>query len=166
MKTWLAGLIVTSGVVVAVKAGGCLSTSSAPDEKIAERMGAVCSIARENADSPVKGVKKLGKYFEAHTGDLLGEWGDTLATIESIPDDRKHDDRARLARDRIQRPLIACSREIQRFANAIEANPEASAMMQRFSIRLNRTMEIIFGGKDFEAMKALVLYPASTSTSR
>src|SRR4051812_47936840 len=117
MKTWLAGLVVTGGVVLAVKAGGCLSTSSAPDEKIAERMGDVCKIARENADAPVKGVKKLGKYFEAHTGDLLGEWGDTLAAIETIPDDRKHDDRARLARDRIHRPLIACNRDLQRFAN-------------------------------------------------
>jgi hypothetical protein len=105
----------------------------------------------------VKGVKKLGKYFDAHTGDLLGEWGETLATIERIPDDKKHDDRARLARDRIQRPLIACNRDLQRFGNAIEASPEASAMVQRFSVRFNRTIEIIFGGKDFAEVKALVL---------
>lgn len=150
MKIWLAGLLV---------AGGCWSSSSgnAPDEKIAKRMTDVCAIAKEGSTDAVKGVKKLGKYFDAHTGDLLGEWGDTLATIERIPDDRKHDDRARLARDRIQRPLIGCNRDLQRFANAIEASPEASAMMQRFSVRFNRTIEIIFGGKDFAGLESIVL---------
>jgi len=151
MKIWLAGLLVV---------GGCWSSSSsdsAPDQKIAKRMGDICSIAKVGSSDAVKGVKKLGKYFDAHTGDLLGEWGDTLATIERIPDDKKHDDRARLARDRIQRPLIGCNRDLQRFGNAIEASPEASAMMQRFSVRFNRTIEIIFGGKDFAEVKALVL---------
>lgn len=165
MKTWLAGLVVAGGLAYSLK-GGCLSTTSAPDEKIAERMADICVIARDGANDPVKGVKKLGKYFDAHTGDLLGEWGETLATIERIPDDRKHDDRARLARDRIQAPLIRCSRELQRFGNAIEASPEASAMMQRFSVRFNRTIEIIFGGKNLDAIRALGLYPASPSASR
>lgn len=166
MKTWLAGLLVTGGVLFAVRTGGCLSTSSAPDEKIAERMADICVIARDGGNDAVKGVKKLGKYFDAHTGDLLGEWGETLAAIERISDDRKHDDRARLARDRIQAPLIRCSRELQRFGNAIEANPEASAMMQRFSVRFNRTIEIIFGGKQLDAIKALAPYPASASMLR
>jgi hypothetical protein len=164
MKTWLAGLVVVGGLGYALK-GGCLNSTSAPDEKIAERMGDICTIARDGGNDPVKGVKKLGKYFDAHTGDLLGEWGETLATIERIPDDRKHDDRARLARDRIQAPLIRCNRELQRFGNAIEASPEASAMMQRFSVRFNRTIEIIFGGKDFGLLK-LELYRALPSTSR
>jgi hypothetical protein len=151
MKIWLAGLLIASGC------WSSSSTGNAPDEKIGKRMGDICSIAKEGGSDAVKGVKKLGKYFDAHTGDLLGEWGETLATIERIPDDKKHDDRARLARDRIQRPLIACNRDLQRFGNAIEASPEASAMVQRFSVRFNRTIEIIFGGKDFAEVKALVL---------
>ena len=157
MKTWLVGLVVAAGVGFAVKAGGCLSTTSAPDEKLAARMGDICAIARDGGNDPVKGVKKLGKYFDANAGHFLGEWGETLAAIERIPDDRKHDDRARLARDRIQRPLIGCNRDLQRFANAIEGSPEASAMLQRFSVRFNRTIEIIFGGKQFEAFEALGL---------
>jgi len=165
MKTWLAGLVVAGGLAYSF-GGGCLSTTSAPDQKIAERMAEICVIARDGANDPVKGVKKLGKYFDAHTGDLLGEWGETLATIQRIPDDRKPDARARLARDRIQAPLIRCNRELQRFGNAIEASPEASAMMQRFSVRFNRTLEIIFGGKNLDAVKALGLFPASASTSR
>jgi hypothetical protein len=159
MKIWLAGVLIATG---------CWSSSTsgnAPDEKIAKRMGDICAIAKEGSTDAVKGVKKLGKYFDAHTGDLLGEWGDTLATIERIPDDKKHDDRARLARDRIQRPLIGCNRDLQRFGNAIEASPEASAMMQRFSVRFNRTIEIIFGGKDSFDLKT-VLFRASSLTSR
>lgn len=158
MKIWLAGLLVATG---------CFTKSSgnAPDEKIAKRMADICAIAKDGGSDAVKGVKKLGKYFDAHTGDLFGEWGDMFAVIERIPDDKKHDDRARLARDRIQRPLIACNRDLQRFANAIEASPEASAMLQRFSVRLNRTIEIIFGGKDFADLKQ-VLFRASSSTSR
>jgi hypothetical protein len=81
-----------------------------------------------------------------HAGDVLGDWGETLATIERIPDDAKHDARARVARDRIRKPALACQADWIRFGNAIENNPEASALMQRFSVRLNRTIEIIFSG--------------------
>src|SRR5690606_7033070 len=127
--------------------GGCLNdTTKAPDKRLAQHFDELCAIARGNVDTPVRGVRKLGGYLAKHTGDMLGDWGATLAAIERIPDDATHDARARLARDRLAKPLRACERDWQRFGEAVESNREASALVERFSIRLNRTFEIIFSG--------------------
>lgn len=145
-KGWIVAGAIAVGGVVFIR-GGCLNqTTKAPDERLASRIADVCEIARGNIETPVRGVHQLGSYMAKHTGDLLGDWGSTLATIERIPDDAKHDARARLARDRIRKPALACQADWIRFGNAIENNPEASALMQRFSVRLNRTIEIIFSG--------------------
>lgn len=147
---WMFGGLIAAGVVFTIQ-GGCLNnTTKAPDERLAARLDDMCEIARANIDTPVRGVRKLGGYLAKHTGDLLGDWGATLAAIERIPDDAKHDARARLARDRLRKPLRACERDWMRFGNAVENNPEASALVERFSIRLNRTFEIIFSGMQLE----------------
>lgn len=156
-KAWVGGALVAAGVVFAMR--GCLTeTTKAPDERLAQRFDELCEIARGNIETPVRGVRRLGGYMAKHTGELLGDFGATIATIERIPDDAKHDDRARLARDRLRKPLRACERDWARFAEAIEANPEASAMMERFSVRLNRTFEILFSGMAFDlrSMPALL----------
>ncbi len=141
-----AGVLIAAGMVFAIR-GGCLNeTTKAPDERLATRFDELCEIARANVGTPVRGVHKLGSYMGKHTGDILGDWGATISTIERIPDDEKHDDRARVARDRIRKPLRACERDWARFGEAVESNPEASALVERFSVRLNRTIEIIFSG--------------------
>jgi hypothetical protein len=145
-KGWIVAGAVALGGVVFIR-GGCLNqTTKAPDERLASRITDLCQIARGNVETPVRGVQQLGGYMAKHTGDLLGDFGATIATIERIPDDAKHDARARVARDRIRRPALACQADWIRFGNAVENNPEASALMQRFSVRLNRTIEIIFSG--------------------
>jgi hypothetical protein len=142
---WLLGALAVAGIGVGIK-GGCLQdTTKAPDEKLAERFDDLCEIARGNIDSPVRGVRKLGHYMGKHTGDLMADWGNTFAAIEKISDDTKHDARARLARDRIRKPLILCARDWMRFSDAVEANPEAKQMLIEFNVRFNRTLEIIFG---------------------
>jgi hypothetical protein len=145
-KAWLVAGAIAIGGVVFIR-GGCLNQSSkAPDERIASRLTDLCEIARGNIETPVRGVHKLGAYMAKHTGDIFGDWGSMLATIERIPDDDKHDARARVARDRIRKPLIACQNDWMRFGNAVDSNPEASALMERFNERLSRTFEIIFSG--------------------
>jgi len=141
---WVLGTAAIAAVVT-IK-GGCLgSASKAPDEKIAGQLDDLCKIARANIDNAERGVRKLGGYMSKHTGELLGNWGDTLAEIESITDDDKHDARARTARDRIRRPLLACARDWSRFGEAIDNSPEAQELLADFNERLNRTFEIIFG---------------------
>jgi hypothetical protein len=151
MKTrdLIIGALVVVGVVFAMK--GCLSSDKAPDERLAGRFEALCDIARANVETPEKGVRKLGRYLGKHTGDLLGEFGDTLAAIETIADDGKHDQRALQARRRIGKPLRACEMDWVRFGDAVDRDPAASALVERFSIRLNRTLEILFGeGRRFD----------------
>lgn len=143
---WGLGTLAIAGIALFTIKGGCLgSASKAPDEKLAGRLDELCQIARANISSPERGVRKLGGYMAKHTGDLLGDWGNTLAAIEKITDDDKHDARARVARDRIRKPLIACARDWSRFAEAVEASPEATELLAEFNERLNRTFEIIFG---------------------
>lgn len=145
MKTraWIVGALVAGGVVFAMK--GCLSSKAAPDERLTKRLDDLCEIARNNVETPVKGVHKLGHYLGKHTGDLLKDWGDAIATIERIPDDTKHDDRARLTRKRLATQLSGCAADWARFGDAVGNNEEASALVERANVRLSRTIEIIFG---------------------
>lgn len=83
----------------------------------------MCEVARKHVDTPVRGVQLLGRYLDQHTGDLLGEWGDTIAAIERIPDDL-----------------------------AVENDPAAKAMVERFAERLQRTLEIIGSGSPLRAL--------------
>ncbi len=144
LSGWITGALVAGGVVFAMR--GCLTKERAPDERLAGRLGDLCAIARKNVDTPETGLRKLGAYLDAHTGDLLGEWGDTIAAIERIPDDAKHDDRARVARDRIRKPVLACQNDWARFGQAVENDPAAKALLEHFAERLSRTFEIIGSG--------------------
>jgi hypothetical protein len=156
-KGWLAAALAASGMVYAIHTGGCLN-SKAPDEKLAGHFEDLCEIARNNIDSPEKGVRQLGRYFGKHTGDMLGEFGDTIATIEKIDDEDKHDDRAAVARDRIHAPWIACGPDWQRFFDAVDRDPGASQTLQHGIERLGRTLEIIFPGMqgDFRRLPYLI----------
>jgi hypothetical protein len=143
MKTtgWLAAALVAGGLVYGAR-GGCLNTShSAPDEKLAKHFEETCEIARDNVRTPERGVRRLGRYLADN--NLIGNLGATIMTIERIDDDRAHDDRARLARDRLHEPLRACEHDWRKFAEAVEADPAAIALVERASRRLNRTLEII-----------------------
>jgi len=143
-KGWVLGGLAVAGLVFTIK-GGCLQqTTKAPDERLATRLDELCVIARDNVGTPERGVRKLGHYMAKHAGDLMADWGNTFAAIEKISDDAKHDARARVARDRIRKPVIACARDWMRFSEAVEANPEATALVVQFNVRFNRTLEIIF----------------------
>lgn len=149
LTRWLVPAVLAGGVLWGVR-GGCLDDAEAPDQELAGHLADLCDIARDHISAPEKGVRKLGRYLGKHADDMFGDFGGTLAIIERIDDDRKHDDRARVARDRIHKPLRACERDWQRFAQAVEADPKASALVERFGRRLNRTFEIIFSAKDAE----------------
>lgn len=143
---WVVGALVAAGVVFTVK-GGCLSSEDPPDVRLAARFDQMCEIARDNIQTPERGVRKLGRFLDKHTGDMFGAFGDTLAAIERIPDDAKHDKRAALARDRLHNPFIRCARDWMRFAEAVEADPKAAELVERFNERFGRTLEIILSGQ-------------------
>jgi hypothetical protein len=136
------GALIVGGSVYAMK--GCLSKQS-PDRTVADNFEKVCSIAKKNVDTPERGVRELGRYFSAHLGDLTGAMGDTIAMIESIPDDQRHDKRAREARDAMFRPLRACQTDLLEFAQAVSENEQATELMNHAGERLGRTLDIILG---------------------
>jgi hypothetical protein len=143
---WVAGVVLVGGVMFAMR--GCLS-KPAPDEKLAGRLEKMCTIARQNVHTPERGVLALGDYLGDHAGDVVGEFADTIATIEKIRDDKRHDDRARLARDRLVEPVRGCEEDWFHFWDAVMEDPEANALMERFFQRLSRTLDIIFPNVHF-----------------
>jgi hypothetical protein len=146
---WLVtGALVAGGVVFA--RGGCLSGGKAPDQKLAAQYVDTCKIARLGATDPVRGVKKLGVYFVKHGGEMVGNFVDTIAAIERISDDEKHDARARLARDRWNEAF--CPAEWDAFSRAIDGSPEAQQILQHVGDRLSRTLEIILSGGQMDRM--------------
>ena len=146
-KGWFVVALVAGGTTFAVKTtAGCLN-KPAPDQRLAGRFDDLCDIARDGAEKPEAGMRALGKYMGKHLGDLLGDFGDTIALIERIADDDAHDERARMARERIHTPLAACHGDWERFGQAVEDDPAAKAMMDTAMIRLNRTLEILFGNR-------------------
>jgi hypothetical protein len=136
------GALLVGGSIFAMK--GCLA-KQAPDDKVGEAFEKVCSIAKKNIETPERGVRELGRYFSAHLGDLTGALGDTIAMIESIPDDARHDKRAREARETMFEPLRACQTELLEFGQAVSEDERATALMNRAGERLGRTIDIILG---------------------
>jgi hypothetical protein len=151
---WVLGAVLAAGLGFTIK-GGCLNTDDAPDEQLAKHFDKMmCGIARDNVKTPERGVRKLGRYLDKHAGDMFGDFGEMLATIERIPDDAKHDKRAQKARERLQKPVIACARDWNRFGDAVANDPKAVELLERFNERLSRTFEIIFGsGGNFDLMQ-------------
>jgi hypothetical protein len=76
---------------------------------------------------------------------MLHQLGELLVTIERIDDDARHDQRARVARDRLRSRVLACAATWERFGEAIERDERARRRFERGVERFGRTLEIIFG---------------------
>lgn len=146
---WMVAALVSASAVFAYR--GCRNQLD-PDQELGDHLAALCKVARDHMTTPAKGVRRLGRYLGKHTGEMLGEFGSTLAIIERIDDDGAHDERARTARGRIEEPLRACQTDWQRFAEAVEADPEASGLLAHNIERLGRTLEIILSGAKLDVL--------------
>ncbi len=144
-KGWVVALVVVGGLGMGLRSQAGCANQPEPDQRLAAHLEDLCEIARSNIETPERGVKRLGAYLAKNLGSITGAFGSTIATIERVADDAKHDARARLARDRIHGPLITCQGDWGRFAEAVEGNPKAVAMIERASARLERTFDILFG---------------------
>jgi hypothetical protein len=135
--------------LIVVRGGACGACAGAgrpdPDERLGHHFERLCKVAEKGIADPKDGVRKMMRYYGDHGPDMLESFGATLVMIERIDDDAAHDRRARQARSRIQAPIIACDETWMEFAEAVEADPEASAILERGVDRLARTLEILFG---------------------
>lgn len=156
-KGWMVWTVLVVGSVLAMR--GCLS-KQAPDEKLAGHFEELCVIARDNTSSPLRGVRALGGYFGTHTDAMLGAFGATLVAIERIADEREHDARAEKARARLRAPFAACEEDWMRFFEAVDADPEAAALLDHGLERLGRTLEIVFGETLRLNRRSLPMLPA------
>jgi hypothetical protein len=140
LQGWLVAILLLIGAVLLYRS---CAASKPPDQQLADHFSSMCDIARRGIDAPERGIRELGRYLGEHTGDILGSFGDTIAAIEKIEDDADHDDRARVARDRLGPPLSSCADDWERFADAVESDRDAYRVLTRALARLDRTLEIL-----------------------
>ncbi|MCE9579204.1 MAG: hypothetical protein K8W52_39135 [Deltaproteobacteria bacterium] len=132
----------------------------AADARLAHRYQEICDIAAEDADEPRAGVAHLFAYLGDNAPAMLHDAGSLLVEIERIPDDAAHDARAREASAVMHAPLVACAPDLQRFAAAVQADPEASAALERGAQRFGRTLQLLIGGDQALADALAPLLPA------
>jgi len=132
----------------------------AADARLAHRYQEICDIAAADADEPQAGVAHLFAYLGDNGPAMLHDAGELLVEIERIPDDAAHDARAREASEVMHAPLVACAADLQRFAAAVEADPEASAAVERGAQRVGRTLKLLIGGDQALAGALAPLLPA------
>ncbi len=145
-KWMLMVLALAGGLAVrAVACGGADRPKLEPDERLALHAKHLCAIAKAGAAEPRAGVVRMLRYHGDHAPDMAAALAETLVLIERIPDDRAHDARARVARERLRAPVVACEEPWQRFVDAVGKDPEAAAILERATTRLGRTIEIVFG---------------------
>lgn len=140
------GTLLLVGLAVVIGAG-CDAGRAAPDERIAGHHRAMCKIAEAGVKAPRDGVAKLFRYYGDRGPDMARDWAELLVLIERIDDDDRHDARARQAAKRLHEPMRRCAATFERFAEAIEADPEASRLLERGVTRFSRTLEILFGSQ-------------------
>jgi hypothetical protein len=150
----VAAVVVGGWAVRGGACGACRSVRQAPDVRLANHLQNLCTVAEDGAIEPRTGVRKLMRYYGDHGPDMVAAFAETLVTIERIDNDEAHDARARLARDRIQKPLLDCAETWQEFAEAVDNDPEASKTLERGVERLGRTLEILFGESEDERGRA------------
>ena len=144
MKRWFLFVVVV--VVIGLVWWSQRGEARAPDQRLANHARAMCKIAAAGVEHPDDGVARMFRYYGTQGPAMAHDWAELLVIIERIDDDRAHDDRARLAARRIYAPAAACLDTFQRFADAVEDDPAASARVERGMTRFGRTLEILFGG--------------------
>ncbi len=143
-------------VLIAVTVWSCRSrTGAPPDARLAAHERALCRVAAENVDRPRRGVERWFAYLGANTPAIMKTTGELAVLIERIPDDAKHDARAREAARRLREPMVRCAPVFQRFFAAVQRDPDARRVWERGVERFARTLDIIFGG-DGAALRGLL----------
>ncbi len=144
---WMLIAIALTGAV-AVRTVACAGGDRPklePDQRLAVHAQHLCAIAKAGIAQPRAGVVRMLRYHGDHAPDMAAALAETLVLIERIPDDRAHDARARVARDRLRAPVVACEATWQQFVDAVGADPAAAAILEKATTRLGRTLEIVFG---------------------
>ena len=143
-------------VALIVVAAWWVARRPGPEARLAGRYRELCGIAGSNVKSPSRGVDRMGAFFAAHGAEMLHDYGELVTSIERVADDRRHDERAREAGRVINAPLHECADTLERFAEAVEADDEASAKVSRGVDRLGRTLQLLFGDTATRDWRALV----------
>lgn len=133
--------------------GGGPERKSDPDQKLAAHYGEICKIAKKGISKPHRGLQKLFGYYGKNGPTMLKDFGELLVLIERIEDDSAHDKRAALAHKRMSKVLIKCERTFEAFGLAVEADEEASELLEVKVTRFARTLEILFGGNSRDGVQ-------------
>jgi hypothetical protein len=138
-------LVLVPVAAVALYVGQSDRREPGPDERIGARLAKVCPIARDNVETPVRGVDALGRFFAENTPGVLHDFAELVVQIERIDDPRRRERRAEVGHTRMFAPMSRCHRALEQFIEAIDHDEEAKARWQAGVMRVNQTVRILLG---------------------
>ena len=114
-----------------------------PEDRLAAHLDALTKIMKGHLGSPAKGVTRLFDYNQAHVSEMLGLWGEIIATLDRIEDDRAREKRGRRIVATLRPALDRFAAAAEPFFEKVQRDPEARRTLEKRLARL-KPLEDLF----------------------
>jgi len=138
-RRWILGSVVLSLCFVGV----CGLRGCTPEAKLATHLDQLSRLMEKHVRSPRGAVTRFFDYNQEHLSEMLGLWGDILATLDRIENDKSREARGRRLVATLRPSLQRFGETSQRFFEAVQRDPEARQELERRLARL-RPLEDLF----------------------
>jgi hypothetical protein len=133
---------------LAVVCGGCLAylavrgCGNEPEGRLAAHLDALSKIMKGHLGSPEKGVTRLFDYNQAHVSEMLGLWGELIATLDRIEDDRAREKRGKRIVATLRPALDRFAAAAEPFFERVQRDPAARRTLEQRLARLKPLEEL------------------------
>ncbi len=132
--------LVCGGSLVYLAVRGC---GNEPEGRLAAHLDKLTAIMKGNLGSPQKGVTRLFDYNQAHVSEMLGLWGEIIATLDRIEDDRAREKRGKRIVETLRPALDRFAAAAEPFFERVQRDPEARRTLEQRLARL-KPLEDLF----------------------
>jgi DNA repair ATPase RecN len=135
---WIVGaLFVAAGAVAVCQLGG-----GEPEDKLAANLDKLSRIMLDNVRTPKKGVTRVFDYNRDHIAEMLARWGEIIADLDRIENDKQREKRGRHIVKVLRPALERAGQAAERFFEAVSRDPEAQRELERRLARLKPLEEL------------------------
>ena len=139
VRRWgIASLVVGASVLALCRVGG-----SRPEKKLAAHVDELTQIMKRNLATPEAGVTELFDHNREHVSAMLALWGEIIAALDRIEDDRARERRGRQIVAGLRPALDRFGQAAERFFDRVDRDPRARAALEKRLARL-KPLEDLF----------------------
>jgi hypothetical protein len=132
--------ILVAGSIAAVC--GVRGCGDEPEDKLAVHLDQLTKIMKGGLGSPNQGVTRLFDYNQANISEMLGLWGEIIATLDRIEDDRTRERRGRRIVQVLRPALDRFGAAAEPFFERVQRDPEAKRTLEKRLARLKPLEEL------------------------